>query len=432
MRPRSALLFHEAGDGAHEVVFGEDLKTRVAHFDKDRRVLMAEDVGDALDGCGPGHLRQRLAHNFADDELTKILALQGEVEYLVFVNCADRNILLKYWNLRNVLLLHGLEGVENGLVRPRDDQFAHFAGRVFGVDDFRCGDGGSRVNIAALVHPQVVVNFAEIARAGVRQQRHHEVTRAQVFGKEQRPGDATAAGAAGEQAFQLRQAARKNETFLVAHLDDVIQNFQIHGGWEEILADTFHNIRFGFDGLPALDEIVVQRAVGIDADDFDMGIFFLQVFSHAADGAAGAYTAHEVGDLAFAVFPNLGTGGAVMRFGIAGIVVLIRVVRIGNLAGELLRHRIVTARIFRLDGGRTDDDFGAQGFEEIDFFLGLVDHADANAVFHRATRIGELGLDVDLRLQTLIDAVEAHQWGMPNRFQNVVAPHQCSRFLLEI
>src|SRR5437879_9349151 len=102
MRPRSALLFHEAGDGAHEVVFGEDLETSIAHFDKDRRVLMAEEVGDALDGCAPGHLRQRLAHYFADDQLTKILALQGEVEYLVFVNCADRNILLKYWDLRNV------------------------------------------------------------------------------------------------------------------------------------------------------------------------------------------------------------------------------------------------------------------------------------------------------------------------------------------
>src|SRR5256885_15181890 len=81
MRPRSALLFHEAGDGAHEVVFGEDLETSIAHFDKDRRVLMAEEVGDALDGCAPGHLRQRLAHYFADDQLTKILALQGEVEY---------------------------------------------------------------------------------------------------------------------------------------------------------------------------------------------------------------------------------------------------------------------------------------------------------------------------------------------------------------
>src|SRR6266852_4158272 len=93
---RSALLLHERSDGAHEVVLGEDLETRVAHFDKDRGILMAEDVRDALDGRGPRHLRQRLAHHFANDELAKILALQGKVEYLIFVDHADRKILLKH------------------------------------------------------------------------------------------------------------------------------------------------------------------------------------------------------------------------------------------------------------------------------------------------------------------------------------------------
>src|SRR6266480_1721292 len=102
-----------------------------------------------------------------------------------------------------------------------------------------------------------------------------------------------------------------------------------------------------------------RRAKTIHPDDFDAGIFLLQVFSHAADGAAGAYAANEMRDLALAVFPNLGTRGAVMSFGIAGIVVLVRVVRIGNLAGEFFRHRIVAARIFRLDGRGADDDFGA-------------------------------------------------------------------------
>jgi len=128
-----------------------------------------------------------------------------------------------------------------------------------------------------------------------------------------------------------------------------------------------------------------------------------------------------------------------VSFGIAGIVVLIRVVRIGNLAGEFFCHRVVAARIFRLDGGGADDDFGAEGFQEIDFFLGLlvggckkricnrapprrapahagvaggtfndraagleqalflgiVDHADADAVFHGAARIGEFRFDVE-------------------------------------
>src|SRR5258708_2062960 len=461
------FLFHEAGDGAHEIVFGENLEMRISHVDEERGILMTEDVGDALDGRGLRDLWQRFAHHFANDELAKILALQGEGEYLVFVDCANRKIVLEHWNLGNVLLLHGLQGVENSLVRPRDDELAHLAGGVFGVDDFRRGDGGSRVNITALVHLKVVINLAEVARAGVRQQRDHEIIRSQILGKAQRPGNAAAAGAAGEEAFQLRQAAREDKTFFVIDLKDVVQDFQIHGRGKEIVADAFYNVGLGLDGVAGRDKIVVERAVRIHADNFDAGIFFLQVFSHAADGAAGAHTAYEVRDLSFAVFPNLGARGAIVSFGIAGIVVLIGVVRIGNLAREFFRHRIVAAGIVRLDGGWADDDFGAESFQEIDFFLGLfvggskdalvaanrrderqthasvarsafddraagleqafflgfVNHADADAIFHGTARIGEFRFDVNLRLQALIDAVQAHQRGVTNRFQNVIALH---------
>src|SRR5437879_11248909 len=103
---RSTLLFHEAGDGAHEVVLGEDFETRVAHFDKDRGILVAEDVRDALDGRSPRHLRERLAHYFANDKLAKILALQREIQDLVFVNRADGDDLFEDGILRDVLLLH--------------------------------------------------------------------------------------------------------------------------------------------------------------------------------------------------------------------------------------------------------------------------------------------------------------------------------------
>src|SRR5258706_13074951 len=247
----------------------------------------------------------------------------------------------------------------------------------------------------------------------------------------------------------------------------------MHSGRKKILADAFHHVGLGLDGLSGLDEIVVKRAVGIDADNFHAGIFFLQEFSHAADGAASADAANEMRDLAFAVFPNLGTRGAVVRFGVHLIVILIRVVRIGNLAGEFFRNGIVAARIFRLDGSGTNDDFGAECFQQIDFFLGLlvsrsenafvtanrgdereahagvsrsafnncaprlqeafffgfINHADADAVFHGAAGIGEFRFDVNLRLQALIDAVEAHQRRVAYGFQDVIALHQSSRFL---
>src|SRR6266581_5377837 len=367
----STLLFHEAGDGAHEVVLGEDLEARVAHFDKDRRILVAEDLRDALDGRGLRHLRERLAHHFANDELAKILALQREIQDLVFIDRADGNVFLENGNLRDVLLLHGLQGVKDGLVRTRNDQFTNFAAGVLRVNDFRRGDGGGRVHVAALAHPQIVVDFAEIARAGVRQQGDDEISEAEIPGKAECRGNATAPGAPGEKAFHFRQAARNDEAFFVVYLEDVVEDFQIHGRGEKILADAFDHVGLGFDGLAGLDEIVVQRAVGIDPDNFYAGIFFLQIFSHAADGAAGAYPANKVRDLAFAVLPNFGTGGAVVGFGIAGIVVLIRVIRIGNFAREFFGHRIIAARIFRLDGSGANDDFRAERFEEIDFFLGL-------------------------------------------------------------
>src|SRR5580658_9881119 len=126
-----------------------------------------------------------------------------------------------------------------------------------------------------------------------------------------------------------------------------------------------------------------------------------------------------------------------MGFGIHGIVILIGIEGIGNFAGQFLGDGIVAARIIGLDGRGADDDFGAESLEEIDFFLGLlvrnredhfvaadggnereaharvaarafndcatgfeqaaffgvVNHGDADAVFHRAAGVGVVGFD---------------------------------------
>ena len=121
-------------------------------------------------------------------------------------------------------------------------------------------------------------------------------------------------------------------------MNNVVENFQIHGRWKKIFADTFHDVRLGFDGLPGLDEIVVERAVGIDADNFNVGIFFFQEFSYAADGAPRADAADEVRDFSFAVLPNFRTRRAVVRLRIHRVVILVRIIRIGNFAREFFRH----------------------------------------------------------------------------------------------
>ena len=156
-----------------------------------------------------------------------------------------------------------------------------------------------------------------------------------------------------------------------------------------------------------------------------------------------------------------------MGLGIHRIFVLVRIEGIGNFARQFFRHGVVAARIVRLDGRGADDHFRAQRLQQIDFFLrllvrdgenhlvaahrrhqrqshagiarsafdnraagleqalalGVVDHGDADAVFHRAAGIQVVGLDVDFRLQAVIDAVQAHQRRAPDGFENVVALH---------
>src|SRR6266446_1942332 len=463
----SALGFHETGDGAHQIVFGEDLETGVTHFHEDGGIFVAKDVGDALDGSGARHLRQRLAHHFADDELAEIFALQRHGQNLVFVNRADGNVFLEDGNLRNVLVLHGFQRVEYSLIRARDDQFAHFAGLVLGVDHFAGGDFHGGFHVTALAHPLVVVNLAEIAHSGVRQEGHDESFLAEAFCELQRGGNAASAGASGEQAFQLHQTPRDLEALFVIDLDHVVDDFQVHGGGEKIFADAFDHVGLGLHGLATFDEIVVKRAVRIDPNDLDLGIFFFQIFADAADCAARAHAANEVRDFAFAVFPDFRAGGAVMRFRIHGIFVLVGIVGIGNFAREFFRYGVVTTRIIRLDRSGANDHFRAQRLKQIHFFLGLlvgdsenhlvaahggdkrethsripgsafddgaarleqafflgvIDHGDADAVLHGAAGIDVIGLDVNLRLQALTDAIEAHQRRAADSLEYVVTFH---------
>src|SRR5580704_9527706 len=463
----SAFLFHEAGDRAHQVVLGENLEARAAHFDENRWILVAQNVRDTLDRGAARDLRQRFAHHFAHHQLAEIFALQREVQDLIFVNRADRKIFLEDRNLRDVLLLHGLQRVEDGLVGTRDDQFADFPGVMFRADHFASGNLHGGVNVSALAHPLVVIDLAEIAHAGVGQECDDKRFGSQIFREAQRGGNAAAAGASGEQALHLHQAAGDDEALVVIDLHDVVENLQVHGRREKIFADALDHVSLGFHLFATLYVIVVKRADGIDADNLHLGIFFLEKFAGAADGAAGAHAANEMRDFSFGVVPDFRAGGEVVGLRVHRIVVLIWVEGVGYFARELFRHRIVAARIFGLDRRGTHDDFGAEGLQEVDFFLGLlvgdgenhlvaahggdqrqphagvsrsafddraarlqqafsfgvVDHGDADAVLYGAAGVDVVRFDVDLRLQTLVDAVEAHQRRAADGIEDVVTFH---------
>ncbi len=290
----------------------------------------------------------------------------------------------------------------------------------------------------------------------------------------QRGGNATAAGAARENSFLFREAPGPDETFFVIHLVDVVQNFHVHRAGEKIFADAFDHVRDRFADLAGFEEFVVKRADGIDADDFDVGIFFFQVFPHAGDGAAGAHAANEMRDLAFSVFPNFRARGAVVRVGIRRILILVGIKRIGNFVRELRRHRIVAARIFGLHGRGAHDHFGAERLQQIDFLarllvgdredhlvaaharhqrqahagvarsafddraaglqfagaLGFVDHRKADAVFHRPAGIHVVGLDPHFGGEFFREFIQANDRRVADGFENVVALHVACSLLL--
>src|SRR5271170_2096121 len=262
--------------------------------------------------------------------------------------------------------------MEDGLVGAGYDHFAGFAGLAFDADYVGGGKGYFGVHVAVLAHPAVVENFGHVTGAGIGHEGDDHVALFRGAGDFQGGGDAAAAGAAGEDGFLFGEAARPDETFFVADLVDVVENFQIHGAREKIFADAFDDIGEGFAGVAGFYFFVVERADGVHADYFDFGILFFQVAAYAGDGAAGAYAADEVGDFSFGVLPDFGAGGAVVRFGVHGIFVLIGVEGIGNFAGQFCGDGIVAARIFGLDGGGADDYFCTEGFQQVNFFTRLL------------------------------------------------------------
>ena len=140
---------------------------------------------------------------------------------------------------------------------------------------------------------------------------------------------------------------------------------------KNIFADAFDDVSVRLADFSGFHEFVVERADRIDADNFYFGIFFLQVPAHAADRTARAHAANEMRDFAFGIFPNFRAGGAVMRFGIHRIFVLIGIKGIGNFTREFFRDGIIAARIVGLDGRGADDHFGAERLQQVHFFLAI-------------------------------------------------------------
>ena len=199
----------------------------------------------------------------------------------------------------------------------------------------------------------------------------------------------------------------------------------------EVLADTLDEV--GATGAAGVD-----RARRVRPDDLHRGVLLLEVAADAGDGAAGAHAGHEVGDLPVGLRPDLGSGGLVVRRGVLRVGVLVRLPR-ARLRGELVGDVVVGVGMLRRHRGGAHDHLRAVGLQHVALVLadlvgadedalvaaglgdhrqpdagvagrrlhdraaglelagglGRVDHADGDAVLHRAAGVEVLHLGQD-------------------------------------
>lgn len=185
-------MFHEAGDGVHEIELGEDFEFSGGHFDENGGAFAAKELGNAFDGRVAGNTRKSGAHDFANDKFAKVFALKGEIEDLIFVDGANGIFVLEHGKLGNVLLLHRVQSVKHRLVGPRDDEFAVLASVRFNSHDIGGAERNFGFDITMLTHPAIVVDFAEVAHSCVRQESDDKIVFFQVACEAQSGGKASA------------------------------------------------------------------------------------------------------------------------------------------------------------------------------------------------------------------------------------------------
>src|SRR5205085_3574462 len=207
-----------------------------------------------------------------------------------------------------------------------------------------------------------------------------------------------------------------------------------------------------------------DRAVWVCADDANVRVLLFQKPARAGDRTARADACDEVCDAPFGLFPDFRAGRAIVRFGVGGVRVLIRIERIGRLACDALRGRDVMIGRAGFGGGGYDDhvcaerlqithllnrslvghhkdaaitfdgrcerkadacvarcrfDDRAAGLERA-FALGRFDHRAPDAILDRVTGIQALHLGEHGRFDPLRQTVQLDERRVPDKFQYVL------------
>ena len=115
--------------------------------------------------------------------------------------------------------------------------------------------------------------------------------------------------------------------------------------------------------------IIKHGTFGVHGDNFHCRILFLDVAPHTAQRASGTNSAHDVINVAIHLFPDFRAGGAVMRFNIHRIVVLVRVKCAGNFLGQPPGNAVVAFRGIGGNVRRGHNHFRAKCPHQVNLFV---------------------------------------------------------------
>ena len=330
-----------------DVVARENPAHRPVLRHEDRRVLAGQPARDLRElGIGIDH-GERFVRHLPDLVRQPGWILHDRPEQGRLGDRSDRPPLLQHRKLRDVVLFDEVEGFADRRPRPDGDEgpcvrlgFDQVGGRhPLGTEH------------PVLRHPLVVVDLREIALAGIAQDAHHAGFRIIFFLRHiHRDLHDEAGRAADEHPFLTGDPARHVEGVPIAHLPELIDQIEVQGGRDLVVADPLDHV-----GRARLDDMraVVgreDRADRIAGDHPDLRILLLQVPRRSGDRPSGARRRHEVGDAALSLLPDLRPGGGVMRLRVYRIVVLISEDRVRPLLGDALGKVVVIVGVVRRDG----------------------------------------------------------------------------------
>jgi hypothetical protein len=196
----------------------------------------------------------------------------------------------------------------------------------------------------------------------------------QLVGELDRGEGGHAGGASDQQRLLPREPAGHRERVGVGDLDDPVGDRGVVGGGPEVLPDAL-------DEVGAAGATGVDRALRVGAHDLDRAAaLLLEVATHAADSAAGAHAADEVGDLPFRLLPDLRAGGLVVGARVVRVGVLVGLPGALDLTHQAVGDAVVGVGVLGVDRRRAHDHFGAVRLQHVALVLGDLVRADEDAL----------------------------------------------------